>query len=145
MNTFGRFLSLVLGCLLIIVCFCDLVWGRPEGSTTTWLIAEPVDLTPGSGCEWRGQVNLTPGPYLLTITYGDGGVVNEGYPGFPGAPYSPYPNGRGCARLQVIRENRQNQADNAIYAEHVTHWSEQVSVQVGQLTCGNSSKRYYVR
>ena len=88
--------------LRIVACLFWLLVGYSEAGTSVKLISDPVDLIPGPESVWTGKAALSPGPWELTITYGEGGIVNEGYPGFPGSIYSPYPNGRGCARLQVM-------------------------------------------
>lgn len=70
------------------------------------LISQPIQLTPEQAA-WTGKVTLNPGLYRLMITYGKGGITNEGYPGFPGAPYSKYAEGRGSAVLRVRLDGRE--------------------------------------
>ncbi|MBI4584844.1 MAG: hypothetical protein HY717_12585 [Planctomycetes bacterium] len=81
--------------------FCDSASGQAEPAAPVQLISEPVELIPGRQSKWVGKTHLASGPCRLWITYGAGGITNEGYPGFPPAPYSPYSKGRGAARLRV--------------------------------------------
>ncbi len=72
----------------------------------TNLITEPITLTAQQG-EWSRRVTLKSGLYRIAITYGVGGIANEGYPGFPGGIYSPYPNGRGSASVRMRLDGRE--------------------------------------
>lgn len=49
--------------------------------------------------------HLYPGPWRLLITFGEGGLTNEGYPGWPPPPHSPYQGRR--ANVRVLIGDRQ--------------------------------------
>ena len=99
--TFQPFRLILLIYLLTVACFGRVSRGQVETRSSIELISETVVLLPGPESEWIGKVDRAPGLRLLTITYGKGGITNEGYPGFPGGIYSPYKEGRGSARIQV--------------------------------------------